>query len=405
MTQDHWNQLRDQLFASRFTVGYKERIFRFLAVLPGGDNGGAATVHYAYAPGVWTRAGETRDADSVLRGLIAGTPFAEVRLDLKFHHHLRNGWPLPWNLTAKASSDDFPTLVVIERPDGSVTGALMRDPHTGATVETLADAAEPEEAAEVIALLRELPLDAKHLTWYKDSNIDAPSLAAAIAQTPETEQRQKALLVYRDCEWFQGLWNNPEKGQTWAGESLQSVADFHGTRVSAAKRATRAGLDIVRRSQTLPGDAQVLRQALRELPLHETPHHLDDLEAWPAVRTVCAWWNSHAPENMRSAGLFRTYIWSETDLVFIPGDPEEPVVQASQLAKEGVFALFEAEGRPVVAIQFYRGRAFNTESSFGGTQTYLANGDEALDIGLDVDEVNEAYYSVLGLRSVLSHWH
>jgi hypothetical protein len=404
MTQDQCNELRDLLFGARFASGHSEDVFRFLAVLPGGEGGGSATVHYAYAPPVWTRAGQSAPAEELLRGLIAKTDFANERLDLKFHDYLRDGWHLPWKLTAKSSTDDFPTLVLIERPGGGVTGALMRDPHTGRTLVRIAEAAEPGEAEATIALLRALPVDAKHLTWYKDSNIDALSVADAVAQTPETEYGQKALLVYRDAEWLSGLWNNPAKGKSGSELNLHSVADFHGTPVSAAKRATRPGLGVARQSQTIPGDLQVLGQALLELPLHwRRDDFSGDYESFEAVQTLCAWWNANAPAEMRQAGLFRTYIWAEADQVFVPGDPEEPVVRASLLAEDGVFALFEKEGRPPVAIQFHRGRAFNTESGLGGTQTYLANGAEAMDIGMDLEDVNEAYYAVLGLQSVRSH--
>lgn len=403
MNQDQCNVLRDLLFAARFESGHRESVFRFLAVLPGGEGGGVATVHYAYAPPVWDRGAESRDAETVLRGLISKTDFARVRIDLKFHDYLRGGWHLPWNLTAKASTDDFPTLVLLELPGGAVTGVLMRDPHTGRTLEKIADAAEPEEAVDVIRRLRALPSDAKHLSWYKDSNIDAASLDEAIAATPGTEMGQKAVMLYRGFEWFEGLWSDPKTSQYGGGLHLQSVADFYGTRVSAAKRATRTGLDVARQSQTIAGDPTILWKALRKLPLHERPDPAADLESWPAVKVLCDWWNNSAPAEMRSAGLFRTYIWDETELVFIPGDPEEPVVQASQLAAGGVFALFEPEGRPAVAVEFYRGRAFNKDSG-GGTQTYLVNGEEASDIGLDIDQVNEAYYSILGLQSVRSHW-
>jgi hypothetical protein len=405
MNQTQCNALRDLLFAARFDTGYKEDVFRFLAVLPGGEGGGAATVHYAYAPPVWTRAGETTDAVTLVRGLIAKTDFANERIDLQFHDYLRNGWSLPWDLTAKSSNDDFPTLVLIELPGGVVTGVLMRDPHTGRTIEKIAEAsAEPDEADTTLSIMRALPVNSKYMSWYKDSNIDAPSLDDAIAMTPETVRGQKALLLYRDAEWLTGLWNNPDKHPSSSGPCLSSVADFHGTRVSAAKRATRAGLAVARESQTIQGDSQVLGAALALLPKAWKPGYMDDHESQPAVELLCAWWNANAPSEMRHAGLFRTYIWAEADLVFMPGDPEEPAVQVSQLAKEGVFALFEQEGRPAVAIQFHRGRAANTPSNYGGTQTYLANGAEAADIGLDMDEVNEAYYSVLGLQSVRSHW-
>jgi hypothetical protein len=404
MNQTQCNALRDYLFAAKFQSGSKEGVFRYLAVLPGGAASAAATVHYAYAPPTWDRAGEMSDAASFLMNLIAKSPYARECFQLQHHDYLRNGWLLPWGLTAKASQNDFPTLVLLELANGAVTGALMRNSQLGRAPEKLADAfAEPEEAARIIRSLRELEYHDKHLSWYKDSNIDATTLDEALASTPETDARQKEVLVYRDTEWLWGLWNSPKMDHFSQGLHLSSVADFHGTRVSAAKRTTRSGLDEVRKNQTIQGDCAVLEAALGLLQPYDMKTYASGYEATPAVKALCAWWNQHAPEEMRHAGLFRTYVWSEEDRIFSPGDPEEPALQGSILADEGVYALFEQTGRPPVAIQFHRGRAFNKDTN-GGTQTYMANGNEGMDIGMGLAEVDEAYYAVKGLQSVKREW-
>lgn len=402
MDQNKCNELRDLLFAARFPSGSKEGVFRYLAVVPGGDAhaDAAATVHFAYAPVAWGRAGEKSDVVPFLLNLIANTPYAAEDIALQHHDYLRNGWALPWGLTAKASHNNFPTLVLHEMTNGRVAGALMRNSQMGRTLEKVADAfVEPDEVARIIHDLRHLQCHARYMSWYKESNIDAANLDEALASTPESESGQKEVLIYRDGEWLMGLRNNPEKHKSGDGLHLTSVADFHGTRVSAAKRKTREGLDAVRNRQTIPGDSAVLKEALGLLRPHHLKTYAHDYELAPAVERLCDWWNAHAPVEMQHAALFRAYIWSERDQIFISGDPEEPALQATLLAEEGSYALFELEGRPSVALQFHRGRAFNKAIN-GGTQTYMANGKEGMDIGMDLNDVDEAYYALKGLLLV-----
>lgn len=404
MNQSQCNELRDTLFAAKFPSGSKEGVFRYLAVVPGADVYTAATVHYAYAPPAWERAGEKSDAEAFLRNLIAQTSYAAEHVALQYHDYLRNGWPLPWDLTAKASHNDFPTLVLHEVAGGKVSGVLMRNAQVGRTMENIADAfVEPDEVDKIIGNLRYLKPHERYMSWYKESNIDAASLDEAVAATPETDVGQKEVLIYREGEWLWGLWNNPAKHERAEALHISSVADFHGTRVSAAKRATRVGLDGVRANKTLRGDCTVLAEALALLRSGDMKTYASGYESTPAVKLLCDWWNAHAPVEMRHAASLRTYIWAEEDLIFAPGDPEEPALQAAVLAREGVYALFEAEGRPPVAVQFHRGRAFNTDTN-GGTQTYLADGKEGMDIGMGLQEVDEAYYAVKGLQSVQRDW-
>lgn len=404
MNQNQCNELRDYLFAAPFPSGSKEDVFRYVAVTSTAADGAAATVHYAYAPPSWERAEQTSTPTDFLLELIANSPFAGESLQLQCHDYLRNGWPLPWGITAKASLNDFPSLILVERTDGSVTGVLMRNSHEGRAMEKIADGfVEPHEVELIICELRAMPLDQKYYAWYKDSNVDADSLADALIATSESAARQKEVMVYRGAEWLWGIWNNPEKYPDSAGLHLSSVADFHGTRVSISKLATRVGLEAVRDNQTIKGDCTVLEEALARL----RPRHMEmfkgNYEQVPAVGQLCAWWNALAPEEMRYAASFRTYIWSEEGRIFSPGDPEEPALQATILASEGAYALFEQDGVPPVAIQFHRGREFNTDSN-GGTQVYLANGAEGMDIGLDIGDVDEAYYAVKGLFSVQREW-
>lgn len=405
LTGNDCNNLRDLIFAKKFqagTAGSQQRAFRYLAVEPGGIGDSDATVHFSYSPPVWERAGHDSTpnaAISFLEAAIDETPYKGKQLAVTYHDHLRLGWPIAWGITAKDSFDNFPVLVLLEKEDGSVVGVLMRDSHSSGNIEArLANAyAEPHEVDELIEELKALAADEQFLGWYKESNIVADSLDAAVALTPETDAGQKHLLVYRENEWLHGLWNNPAKPDAFPMQ-LSSVADFYGTRVSAVKRRSRDDLDIAKSNQTVPGDYAVLDHVLSLLPDEDGDGKLD-YEAIPAIKTLSDWWNTTAPEAMRSAALFRVYVWNQHRRIFVAGDPEEPAVQSDMLAKTPTYAIFEHDEKPTVALVFYRGRVFNKEDACG-TQTYYADGKEAWQIGADLAEVNEAYYSLKGLRAL-----
>ena len=394
MTQEQCNALRDFLFARRFPAYPDEAPFRYMAVLPAAGDADVV-LHYAYAPAIWERAQVEEGPEHHLRTLIATSRFASWRVDLQWHNYLMVGWPLPWGLTAKASSENFPVLVLVERPDASVTGALLRNPHLCNFNANLADEwCEPEEVEVLIANLRKLEVDQVCLSAYKESNVDALTLEEAVANTAESEAGQKEVLVYRDGEWLSSLWSNPASSHGSKGElDFYSVADFHGVRVSEVKRNRRAGMAVAREKQVLAGDYAVLEEALKLAHLGDD----EDYEQNPGLKLLCDWWNRHAPEDMRMAGVFRVYHWEAEDNIFIAGDPEEPATQADQMADTPSYAIFEQEGRIPVAVQFFRGRAFNTEDKWG-VRTYYANGAEGWSIGCDLHEVDEAYYSVTGLR-------
>ncbi|WP_341744673.1 hypothetical protein [Azonexus hydrophilus] len=401
MNQSECIELRDSIFASQFQTEPKERLFRFLAVEPGGVGDSDATVHFAYAPAVWERAGygsTPNDVVTLLEATIDETPYKDKNLAVQFHDYLRGGWPIPWGITAKESFNNFPSLVLLEAADGKVTGVLMRDAHCGNVNARIANAyAEPHEVEDMIEELTALAPDEQFMGWYKDCNIAADSIDAAIALTPESDAGQKHVLVYRQMEWLWGLWNNPAKPHAYPME-LSSVADFHGTRVSAAKRRSRGELEVAKAKQTIPGDYDVLDQALALLSPDDGGTGTD-YEAIPAIKMLCDWWNSHAPEAMRPAACFRVYVWKSNRRTFVAGDPEEPAVQANDLASIPTYAVFEREGRPTVALTFFRGRLFNKEDACG-TQTYYANGEDGWQIGVDLDQVDEAYYSLKGLRAI-----
>ena len=301
-------------------------------------------------------------------------------------------------MTAKASYNNFPTLVLREDEDGSVSGVLMRNPHCrDYRVSFANNFVEPHEVDDLIGELNDLLANERYMGLYKDCDISAISLDDAIAQTPETETGQKDVLVYRKFEWLSGIWNNPQKPNAFPLK-LSSVADFHGLRVSRAKRNTRVGLDVAKAKQTIPGDYDVLCSALRQLPKIDAAE-IGDYEAIPAIKMLCNWWNTHAPESMRPAALFRVYIWNQNRRTFIAGDSEEPALMAEVLAEIPAYAIFTRDGLPTVALNFYRGRSYN-ETHEGATHVFYANGEFGTDIGMDIAEVDEAFYALRGLRAI-----
>lgn len=393
--------LRDQLFAKRFQTGHNEQIFELLAVLPGDTDGAEAVVHYSYAPPVWERSACDVDHYVYVSQLIGATTYKDRAIACKHHHYLHDEWPIDWSVTAKQPARDFPTLVLRQYADGSVKGVLMRQARSYTHVGFTADHAEPEEVEAGLKMLEALAPRQKYCGWFKDSNISAESLEAAISMTAESPGGQKFVLLYRDIEWLSGIWNNPEKASLLAGSlNLTSVADFHGTRVSKAKRATRPGLVEVRKNVVIPGSYPALRAAL-DLLTDTVPWSkvMQDYETNAAVKSLCDWWNANAPKEMRFAGAFRAYRWNPSDMTFVAGDRDEPAMQANVAANLPSYALFEEVGKPTVLVWFLRGRAFNTEES-GGTMIFSANGDAAYDLAQSLEETDEAYYSLVGLEEL-----
>jgi hypothetical protein len=309
------------------------------------------------------------------------------------------------DIRAGAAQEDvgIPELVLIERQDGSVAGAVVHEMRSGYHVTFADQFAEPDEVERGIRILNALDAGEQYGTWVMARGITAASLDTAIANSPETSAGQKFVFLYRNNEWLWGIWNNPDHpdrqdvSEHVRGLRLMSVADFHGTRVSAAKRATRSGLDEVRSNMALAGPYEVLEAAIEQLNGSPRSADTQDYEAHPAVRHLCDWWNRNAPEGSREAGYARLYVWKEIDATFEAGDPEEPARQADQFDASDCYALFERPGMPTVAAQFYRGRRFNQEDRMGVT-TFLANGNTAWSIGADLHEVDEASYSLIGLE-------
>ncbi|MFK4706082.1 hypothetical protein ABIC83_002921 [Roseateles asaccharophilus] len=412
LSADECIELRDLLFAHKLTVpdgmggSTSSPMYRYLIVRPGDLFGHKAegTVIVAASPPVWDRAGLASSNTSIRAQVwehISESRFADRKLSVVFRDHLQLGWPYEWSLTAKDSIDNMPVLLLVENPDGAVRGALMRESHMDQTVVRLAnEAAEPEEVEALIAQMRALPLDARYSSWFKESNLEGRSLEEVIAATPETDAGQKMVVIYRGNEWLHDHWNNPNKGHNFPLE-LRSIADFHGTRVSLAKKQTRPGLDEVLANQTVAGDYDVLHRAVQLIcsPLNDPDRNHQahgTFESNPAVKAMADWWNAAAPAEHREAAYCRFYTWDEENFTFYAMDPEEPAQDADVMAGAPSFALFRREGSPTVAAVFFRGRAHNVED--GGTWTFYANGEQAWDIGLEPKDVDEAYYCAIGLK-------
>ncbi|WP_321967095.1 hypothetical protein [Burkholderia cepacia] len=390
--------LRDLLFAMRFAT--EENIFELLAVVPGGTGFADATIHFAHTDAVWERAACSADPAEYLRELVGQTPFAGRDFRIEQHSFDEERWPIAWAVTANRH---IPEIVLLEAADGSVTGVVMRETRYSTHVKFAGGYVEPSEVRAGIAHLRDLGPTSMFRDWAKERNIDASTIDEALLNSPESAHGQKFVLVYRDNEWLWGIWNNPNKGGPLAGSfHLTSVCDFHGTRASRAKREKRLGLERVRET-ALTGDYGSLNASLHMIHTLAVPDSgaAHDYENNPAVKLLCDWWNSIAPEGMREAGAFRVYTWHPKDRTFIAGDPEEPALQVVDSVDYSGYALFEADREPIVLVWFLRGRRFNKGEN-GGTMVYCADGEEAYDIGADLQDVDEAYYSLVGLERLAS---
>lgn len=299
-----------------------------------------------------------------------------------------------------------PGLVLFEQPNGAVSGVVMREMKCFTHVDFADGYPEPLDAERGVEILRRMAPGDPYSTWQKESNIDAASLADAIASTPESSVGHKDVFVYRGNEWLWGIWKNPARSKCRAdtfpaGVELTSVADLHGTRVSREKRAKRPGLESLRANQVLVGSYPVLEAATALVAkFRPEASEQSDPEAHPAVRHLCEWWNRQAPDGSREAGVVRLYVWNENAGIFNPCDPEEPPAPADQIATQPSYALFEHPGKPTVVACFYRGRSFNKDMGDDSTMTFAADGSNAYWIGREIVGVDEAQYSVVGLQNL-----
>lgn len=165
------------------------------------------------------------------------------------------------------------------------------------------------------------------------------------------------------------------------------------------KRSARF-LNFAAEKQTIPGDYDVFKHALTLLP--DSVHACGEYESSAAITTLCSWWNTNAPEPMRSAALFRCYVWCTYECAFRPGADDEPWLSVKALSEIPSYAVFRRKGLPPVAVVFCRGRAFNEADDRGRTKTFFANGEADLVIGASVGEVDQAYYTMEGLVALNS---
>lgn len=408
-------ELRDILFSCKFKMlhnntEYSENVFEFVSVEPDEKDPELTVIHYAFAKPVWERANCKKDPDEYIAEIIDKTQFKQSNISLQYHNHLAHGWQRPWKLTAKDDSRSFPTLVVYQKNDGSVTGALMSDSRGGERTSTeIADLyPEPEDAIKIINSLREMDPDSKYCCWYKVFNIDAKTIQDAIKTTPQSRAGQKNIVVYRESEgeWFYCLWNqlrddeNEEEYLKTGGLQSYSIADRNGISVSKRKLDKRKNIDIVINNQTIEGDYDTFIKSLNLIKGSEIRWG-GCYEKHPAVTNLCEWWNKNAPETMRYAGIFRVYAWDEERRVFIAGDNEEPSLSAESMASQTCMSVFQREGKPTFVAVFFRGKEFNKAGGRFGTQTFRADGSDGWDIGMSIDEVDESLYTVTGLKNLI----
>lgn len=402
--------VRDHLFAQRCGESEgipassgkpKEPPFLFLAVVPGKEVGTDLSVHVVVnrAAWKWPWNGDARETiASQIRTWLRDTAHADAVVILREHAAMSPAWPVTWNQTAKRQTTDLPVLVLVESEEGQVTGVVMRGMRPDIDEVAMADRCpEADQAQALIARLRALDDKSPAEGGYKEGNVDADSLDTAIATTTQSRSRQKFVVIYRDHEWQAGLWSHPEVRFT-GPLRLHSMGDSYGIRVAKSKSVARPGLEIARASQALAGDYDVLLRAIDQLPPHDDRPE-GGYEEIEAVKTLCRWWNEHAPDHLRPAAAFHLSTWDEDTRQFHDEDRETPPTTADGLASIATYALFEREGEPTRAVTFYRGRAFNTDNG-AFTAIYYADGQLASEVGADLDEVDEAWYGFQGLRAL-----
>ena len=397
--QQELNEIRDALFGLRLPGQTSQRKFRFLAVTSETDT--EIQVHFSYSPSAWSRAGLQLDPVAALKEAFLKIDTRGANVEFIEHDVTKEGWPVPWGLTAKSTLDNLPYVLLYENDDGSVYGTLMRDPHISDAVVHIANKfAEPHEAKALVDQIRTIDKDAEFFSLYVDKNINASALEEVLDVLPQESGAGTYMLVYRKDEWFFAIVNKQDVEKRGAYIRLNSVADVHGTKLSKTRAEKLGSLELFLSKTPLRGDYQVLLDAVSVMePYINIP--MGYCESRPSVKNITNWYGAINPSRLK-ADLFRVYIWDEENNLFAPADPEEPLITVAQMATPPIVtcsAVFQKEGLPTIALVFYKGREHNKTSN-GVTQTFFANGEPAWEIGLENEAVDEAYYSLMGIHKI-----
>lgn len=126
-----------------------------------------------------------------------------------------------------------------------------------------------------------------------------------------------------------------------------------------------------------------------------------DYERYRAVRVLCDWWNTNAPESSQRAGCFFINELNHSgEGLLMLGNRDCPASHIEDYARAKGYALFEKPGFPTIAICFLRGRAHNTRTDCGSTLIHTADGEVYWEVGAPPEKINEAYYAISGLQEL-----
>lgn len=225
--------------------------------------------------------------------------------------------------------------------------------------------------------------------------VEGVDLASVLQEVSAAPGEQVMVLIYRDFDWWSGMWNNKgfDTPVTDADLELSSVSAFYGTPMSEVVRNRRLGIEPVLEKAILKADYNILRQAME---YRSVTAKFGDFEAHPGVQLLASWWNNLAPEQLRSAAFAQFYVWDAENKFFQALDTEEPALSTEFMVGSGSLAVFHEDGGPVIVADFIRGRAHNLSDTF----VFRVDGSEFWDVGLAREEVDDAYYCAASLNSL-----
>ena len=313
--------------------------------------------------------------------------------------------------TLPALNTTFKSLMILNVwADGAVTGAVMRSStRMDLTVLIASTYTWPHEVIGFISDIAVMePGDITHGLQRKQSRIQIHSLAAAVGQEYETTFCAFDVMIYYKGQWYLGHPSLAELRSKKYIPSFKRIGNLHELAADASSAAPLDTKFTALAGQTTSGCLKVLNQSLGFAMGLDTDDalYIRDPQYTPAVKHLCNWWNSKAPEAYRNAGAFYVYQWSRHERKFMSCVKDIDDLTIDQLTEKGSYALFQLNTGLMVAVVFLCVKEAMIEMN-GRVHVFLANGDpgytyEAVANQGTAAKANEARKSIAGLVNFLT---
>lgn len=178
----------------------------------------------------------------------------------------------------------------------------------------------------------------------------------------------------------------------------QNIFYSHFDQEEKKKELPRLSQNYIQDQATLKGDWALLQKAIHE-KVGPSGFHQKNHENLPSIKVLCEWWNLNAPLASQHAQCF--YVGTvnpEEETVSLLGYEDCPPWSLEDWAEEE-YAWFKKEGCPTIVVLFLRGQQYNRRIDHS-VHIYKADGNLLWEVGCELHEVDESYYSMLGVQEL-----